>query len=121
MLIVLRTLNNITTHRLITAGHEVLLDHYRHETTNDFEKLLDQEDAKNISKVATPILLTIGLHIGPTRLLEVGPPNAVYDLEERLHEGCTGADWGDEGEIEEAMTADNDEDDDAKDPQDKTR
>ena len=67
-------------------------DHYRHQTTNDFEKLLEQEDAKNISKVATPILLTIGMHIGPTRFLEVGPPNAKYDLERRLCKRCTGAD-----------------------------
>ena len=76
MLVAFRALNNIIAHRLLAACHGVPSDHYRHQTTNDFEKLLEQEDAKNISKVATPILLTIGMHIGPTRLLEVGPPNA---------------------------------------------
>ena len=77
---------------------------------------MEQKDAKNISKMAILILLIIGMHIGPTRLLKVGPPNAQYDSEGRLRERCTGADWGDDGEIEEAMAADDDEDDDEKDP-----
>ena len=82
---------------------------------------MEQEDAKNISKVAIPILLTIGIHIGPTRLLEVGLPNAKYDLEGRLREGCIGADWGNDGEIEEAIAADDNEDDNEEDPQEKNR
>ena len=96
-------------------------DHYRHQTTNNFEKLLEQEDAKNTSKVTTLILLTIGMHIGPTRLLNVGLLNAQYDSERKLYEGCTGADWGDDSEIEEAMAADNNEDNDTKDFWEKNR
>lgn len=61
------------------------------------------------------------MHIKLTRLLAVGLPNTEYDLEGRLHEGCTSVDWGDEGEIKEAMTAGDNEDDDDKDPQRKTR
>ena len=94
-------------------------DYYRHQTTNNFEKLLEQEDAENTSKIATPILLTIGMHIGSTSLLEVGSPNAKYDSDERLCKGYTSADWGDNGEIEEAITLDNDEDDDEKNLQEK--
>ena len=71
--------------------------------------------------MATPTLLTIGMQIGPTRLLEVGPPNAKYDLEGRLREGCTSADWGNNGETEEAMAADNNKDDDEKNLQEKHR
>ena len=51
-------------------------DHYRYQTTNNFEKLLKQKDTKNISKMATLIFLTIGMHIKPTKLLEVGSSNA---------------------------------------------
>ncbi len=76
---------------------------------------MKQEDAENTLKVATPIFLTIGMHIGPTKVLEVGLPNTEYDLEERLHERCTSVDWANEGEIEEAMAAGDDEDDDDKD------
>ena len=79
MLVVFRALNNKTTHKLLTACHGVSSDYYCHQTTNNFEKQLEQEDAKNISKVATPIFLTIGMHIRPTRLLEVGSPNTKYD------------------------------------------
>lgn len=80
------------------------------------EKLLEQEDTENTSKVAIPILLTIGMHIGPTKLLEVGPPKAKYNSERRLRKGCIGVDWGDQGEIAVVMAAGDDKDDDDKDP-----
>lgn len=66
--------------------------------------------------MATPILLTIGMHIRPTRLLKVGLPNIKYDLEWRLCKGCTGVDWYDESKIEEAITTGNNKDDNDKDP-----
>ena len=90
MLIAFWVLNNITAYTLVTACCGVPLDYDRHQTTNNFEKLLKQEDTKNILKVVTPILLTIGMHIGLTRLLEVGLPNAKYDSEEKLHKEYTG-------------------------------
>ena len=64
----------------------------------------------------TPIFLTINIHIGLTRLLEVGPSNAKYDLDKKLRKGCTNVDWGDDDEIEGAMAADNNEKNDEKDP-----
>ena len=111
MLVAFQAFNNETAHRLLTACHGVPSDHYRHQSTNNFEKLLEQKNAKNISKVAIPIFLTIRMHIGPTRLLEVSPSNAEYDLEGKLNKRCTGANWGDDGEIKEAMAADDDKDD----------
>lgn len=68
MLIAFWVSNNITGYSLLTACCELLLDYYCYQITNNFEKLLKQKDAKNISKVATPILLTIDMHIGPTRI-----------------------------------------------------
>ncbi len=41
MLVAIWAPNNITAHRLLTAHHGVPSDSYRHQTTNDFEKLLD--------------------------------------------------------------------------------
>lgn len=61
------------------------------------------------------ILLTIDMHIGPTRLLEFGLLNAKYYLKKRLYKGYTGADWGDEGEIEEAIATDDNKDNDEED------
>ncbi len=99
----------------------MLSDYYQHQTTNNFEKLLKQEDVENTSKVATPIFLTIGMYIRLTRFLEVSPPNAEYNSEGKLREGCTGVDCGDKGEIEEVMTVGNDKNDDDENLRDKTR
>ena len=90
-------------------------DHYCHQTTNNLEKLFEQKDAKNILKVATSIFLTIGMHIRPTRLLEVGLLTAEYDSKGRLRERCTSANWGDDNEIEEVVVADDDKDDNEED------
>lgn len=57
--------------------------------------------------MVTPILLTIGMYIRSTKLLEVGLLNAEYDLEEKLCEWCTDTNCDDDGEIEEAMAVDN--------------
>lgn len=64
--------------------------------------------------MAALILLTIGMYIKPTRLLEVGPLNAKYDLKGRLCKKCTIVDWSDKGKIQEAMVANNDKDNDEK-------
>lgn len=50
------------------------------------------------------------MHIRPTRLLEVGLPNAKYDLEERLCKGYISVDWSNESEIKEIMAANNNKD-----------
>ena len=121
MLIAFWALNNITAHSLFITHYGVLLDQYRHQTTNNFKKLLEQEDAKNTLKVAISIFLIIGMQIGPTRLLEVGLPNAKYNLERKLCKKCTGADLGNDGEIKGAMTADNNKDDDKENLWDENR
>lgn len=61
------------------------------------------------------------MYIEPTRLLKVDSPNVKYDLEEKFYEGCTGADWGNDSEIEKAMAADNNKDNNEKDLQEKNR
>ncbi len=93
----------------------MLSDHYWHQTTNDFEKLLEQENVENTSKVAYPIFLIINMHIWPTRLLEVDLFNTKYNLEGKLCEGCTGIDEGHESEIEEDMATRKNKEDDDKD------
>ena len=72
-------------------------------------------------KGAIPIFLIIGIHIGLTRLLKVGPPNAEYNSEKRFWERCTSANWDDDGEIEEPMAANNNKKDDKKHPQKENR
>ena len=83
---------------------------------------MEQKDSENTVKMNTPILLTISMHMRPTRFLEFGPPNAEYNSAERPLGKATGINWGDNGEIEEAMAAtDKDEDDDEEDPLDKAK
>lgn len=74
---------------------------------------------ENISKVIILIFFIISIYIEPIKLLQVGLPNAKYNLEEKLCERYTNADQGDKGEIKEVMATDNNEDDD-KDFQDIT-
>ena len=71
--------------------------------------------------MSTPIFLIIYMHIALTRLLKVGLSNTKYNLEEKICEGCIDENWGDNGEVEEAMAADNDDNDDKEDFQDKNR
>lgn len=69
------------------------------------DKLLKEQGNENTAKIATPVLLVIKMHIGPTRLLEDSAPTAEYDSKRRLLGGIEGVDWGDDREIEEALAA----------------
>lgn len=53
---------------------------------------MEQKDAKNITKMAIPILLTLSMHIRLTRLLQVNFSNAKYDLKKKLGKSYTDAD-----------------------------
>lgn len=61
------------------------------------------------------------MHIKSTRLLEVGPLNTKYDLEEKLCERYTNIDQSDDGEIKKAIAADNNKNNHKKDFQAKNR
>ena len=99
----------------------MLLNHYRYQIINNFEKLLEQKNAENTLKMTTLIFLTICMHIGPIRHLEVGPLIAKYDLQGKLCKGYTSANWGNNSEIEETMAVDNNKDNNKENPQEKNR
>lgn len=105
MLVVLCGLNNVTSHKLLHACYGILLDSFWHQTTDNFQKLFFQEGTENTAKIATPILLAIKMHIGPTRLLDNSAAIAEYDSEGRLFGRPEGVDWGDNKKIEEALAA----------------
>lgn len=65
-------------------------------------------------QIAIPIFLTIGIYIESTRLLEVGFSNVKYYLKKRFYEEYTSADYGDEGEIIEAIAANDNKDNNEK-------
>lgn len=92
ILVTIEAFNNITVNKLLIACHGVLSNSYYYKITNNVEKLLEQEDIRNTLKVATPIFLIIGMQIGLTKFLEVGPLNAEFDSKKRLCERCTGVD-----------------------------
>lgn len=64
----------------------IFLDNYRHQTTNDFEKLFVKEDNKNTAIITTPILISISIHIKPTGFLENGVPEVVYGIDGKIQE-----------------------------------
>lgn len=99
----------------------MLQDHYYHQTTNNFEELLKQKNAKNNLIILILILWTIGMHIGLTKFLEIGPLNVEYDLKKRLYERCANTNWGNNDEIKEVIAANINKDNNKKDPWEKNR
>lgn len=114
MFIALWALNNITIHKILHTCCGILSDNFWHQTTNNFDKLFKEDDNKNTTKITIPILLVIKIYIGPTRLLEDCTITANNNLEGRLYGESQSLDWGDDREIEEAIT-------DAKDNKDKAK
>ncbi len=120
MFVALWGLNNIIAHRLLTAHYGVPLDNYRHQITNDFEKLLTLEGAENTLMITALIALVLRMHIEPTRLLEDSAPNVEFDAEGRFRLGSTGLDRDEKGKIERTIIVDED-DEDKEDPRKKNR
>ncbi len=120
MLVALHSLNNITAYRLIIICRRVLSDNYRHQITNDFEKLLVLKDVENTSMITAPILLVLRRHIGLTRLLKNSAFHAEFDAEGRLCPESTSLDWNERSKIERAIAADKDEEDE-KNPWEKNK
>lgn len=90
-------------------------DSYRNQTTNNFKKLLDQEDVENISMITVSILLVLCIYIGPTRLWEDGAPNAEFEADGRFYPGSTNLNWDDNAIIGEAIAANKDNKDEDED------
>ena len=121
LLIAIWFLNNITAYRLLTICCRVPSDSYCFQITYNFEKLLDQKGMKNISMITILILLIFCMHIGPTRFLEDGVPNAKFDANKRLRLDSTNLDWDDSAKIEETIVADKDNKNEKKDLWEKNR
>ncbi len=60
------------------------------------------------------------MHIGLTRFLEDGAPNAEFDADERLRTGSVGLDW-DDSAVAEAIAAVEDDEDEKEDPREKNK
>ncbi len=120
MLIAIWALNNITAHRLLTACCGVPSDSYRHQTINNFEKLLDLECKENTSMITASILLVLRMHIRLTRFLENVAPNAKFDADKRLRTRSISLDW-DDSAVAEAIAVVEDNKNEEEDPWEKNR
>lgn len=72
-------------------------------------------------KLATSILLIIGIHIWLIKFLEVSFFNAKYNFEKKLCKEFTSIDQGNNSKIEEAITIDNNKNDDEGNSEEKNR
>ena len=90
MLIAIQALNNIITHRLLIACCGVPSNSYHHQTTKNFEKLLDQESIEKTLKITISILLIFRMNIGLTRLLKDSASNTEFDADGRFRLESTG-------------------------------
>ena len=121
MFVAIWALNNIIAYKLLTAYPGVPSNSYRYQTTNNFEKLFDQECTENTSIITASILLVLRMHIELTRFLENNTPNAKFDINRRLRLGSTGLEWNDSAKIREIIIVNKDDKDEEKDLQKRNR
>lgn len=96
------------------ARYKILSNHFWHQTTGNFDKLIEQDSKKNTTKIANLSFLVIKMHIEPTKLLENSSATINYDLEGKLCKKSWDLDLGDNKKIEEAVTTAKDNKDKAK-------
>ena len=87
-IIVIQAPNNFTAHGLLNSYARVMLDIFCYYITNNWKNLIDQENAKNTTSIATPILTTIYIHIGSTKFLEKRLFEIEYDADNAICERC---------------------------------
>lgn len=68
-------------------------DIFCYYTTNDWEKLIDQEDEENTASIVIPILTTIYIYIGPTKFLEKEPFEIEYNTDSTICGRYPSLDW----------------------------
>lgn len=83
-IITIRAINNFTFHRILNSRVEVSSNSYRHQTTNNFEKLLEEEGVESISTIMISILISICMHIGPTGFLEDSASEVVFGIDGKI-------------------------------------
>lgn len=108
MLDAIWALNNITAHRLLIAHYGISSDSYCHQTMNNFEKPLIQENRENSLMITGLIFLILYMYIWLTKLLEDSIPNGKFDTDGRLCIGSTGLNWDDSNKIVETIAANKD-------------
>lgn len=111
-IIAIQAINNFTVHRLLNPRAGVMSDTFCYHTTNNWEKLIDQEDEENTASIATPILTTICMYIRSTRFLEKRRPEIEYNADGAICGRCSGLDWRNNHEEEVAKETINKDDDD---------
>ena len=77
-------INNFTVYRILNVRIGVSFDSYRHYITNNFEQLIEEKGLEIISIITTPILVTIGIHIGSTGFLEADVPEMVFNIDGKI-------------------------------------
>ncbi len=92
MLVAIWAFNNITSYKLLIARCGLPSDSYYYQTTNNFEKHLDQKGVKNTLMITTLIFIIFCMYIRPTRILEDGISNAKFDADGKLRIESTGLD-----------------------------
>lgn len=92
-IIAIWTINNFIAHKLLNPCARVILDTFCYYTTNNWKKLINQEDEKNTAPIATLILTTIRMYIGLTKFLEKKPLEIKCDADGVICKRCPKLDW----------------------------
>lgn len=108
MHVIILAFNSITAYRMLTAHYRMLLNRYRYQIMNNFEKLLDQDSIENTFIIMSPILLIIYIHIWQIRFLENDVFNAKFDTNQKLYPRSINWTKDNNDKIEKAIVIDKD-------------
>lgn len=86
-IIAIQIIKNFTAYKIFNAYVGVFFDSYKHQTTNNFERLLEAEGVENNFIIMTPILIRIYIYIGPNGFLEDSALEVVFSIDRKIQKG----------------------------------
>lgn len=76
----------------------MMLDIFHYYIINEWEKLINLKDEKNIISFTTPILTTIRIYFRSSKFLEERPFEIRYHAGSAIYKRCSNLDWCDNHE-----------------------
>lgn len=84
--IIIHAINNFTIYKIFYIYSRISFNKYKYHTTNNFERLIEEESLKITFIIKTLILTIIGICIGPTRISEADAPEVIFDTDGKIQE-----------------------------------
>lgn len=81
-------IKNFITYRILNICIGVFFNSYKHYTTNNFERLIEEKEGLEITSIITTLILTtISIHIRLNEFLKASVPEMIFDIDKKILEG----------------------------------